>query len=142
MAQQFNAIIATQTVPVRGTSAISIPGTVTALAPFRAIRSAVYSVNLAGGQSGTFSCHVLGSIGGSTYIVAGFTGLAAAAGDYVLFPASYSADGTMDALETTFTGAKMSITNLVPPSVCVVEGGVATHGISSTVTFSACIRGD
>lgn len=138
MAQQFNAIIAQQTDHFRGTSAIEILSTTNALPNFKAITGSAYAVTLSGGQSGSFSVHILGSIGGTTYIVAGLTALTAA-GDYMLYPATYLTTGAMDALEAAIAVADVTLDKIVPPSTVVFESGVATAGISTNATVSAVL---
>jgi len=78
-------------------------------------------------------------VGGATYIVAGFTALAAAAGNYVLYPATYTAAGALNTLATVTSAATKQIDQIVAPTKVVFQGGIATHGISSTITVSACI---
>jgi hypothetical protein len=140
MAQQFNAIVATQNDHFRGASAVDILQTTTALPAFRAITGSAYTVNLSGGQSGTFSVHVIGSIGGSTYIVAGLTSLGAATGNFMLYPATYAAAGTMNALNTATSIATNQVDQIVPPSTVVFESdGVANASGVSTVAVVSMV---
>ena len=137
MAQQWNAIIAKQIVPFRGTSAISIVDTAPGFPNFRAITGAAYAVNVSGGVSGSFGVHVLGSIGGTTYTLAGLTTLAA--GSFVLYPTFWTNAGAQSATETALTIASNRIDQIVPPSVVVFQSATATAGISATITVSAAL---
>lgn len=135
MAQQFNSIIARQTDHFRGTSSISVLPTTTALPNFRAITDAVYAVSVTGGVSGSFGVHVLGSIGGTTHVIAGLTSLGA--GSFVLYPGNYSVSGAFNPIETGKAVSRYQIDKTVPPSTVVFQSGVATAGISATITVSA-----
>lgn len=138
MPQQFNAIIATQTDHFRGTSGIQIKDEVPNWPNYRSIAGAAYAVSVTGGVSGSFGVHIIGSLGGSTYTLAGLTSLAA--GNFVLYPTAYTAAGAEPDTEAVKSIATNEIHNIVPPSVVVFQSAVATVGISATITVSACIN--
>ncbi len=138
MAQQFNAIIATQTDHWRGTSAISIAQTANGFPNFRAISGAAYAMTVTGGVSGSFGVAIKGSIGGTTYTIAGLTTITVA-GDYVLYHVGYALTGAENVLETSVTSAMTSIAQVVPPSTVELSSVIATQGISAAVTVSACL---
>ncbi len=141
MAQQFNAIIAVQSVIFRGTSVVQILPTTSALPNFRAIAGAAYSVTLSGGQSGSFGVAVRGSIGGTTDTIAGLTTLGSATGNFVLYPVTYTAAGAENLLEVPITVALNRIDQIVPPSSVEfsVAGVANTLGVSTVATVSAVI---
>jgi hypothetical protein len=136
----FNGIIATQTDHFRGTSTISIMGQVPNFPHFKCVDDALYAMEITGGVSGSFGVLVMGNIGGTTYILAGLTSITAA-GKYMITPFMYDADGGEDTIETTITTTRVQPHALVPPSSVSVQSGVATHGISATITVSGVIRG-
>lgn len=138
MAQQFNGIIAQQTVAFRGTSAISVFTGTSSFPVFRAIRDARYTANLTGGNSGSFSVHVIGSIGGTTYIIAGLTAMGTTTTSYVLPPRGYD-NGGLGIVLGTVGSTYTTLENIVPPSAVVFQSGVATAGISRAVTVSAVL---
>ncbi len=137
MAQQFNANIATQTDHFRGSSTIEI-STVTALPNFRAITGAVYAVEITGGQSGAYSVQVVGHIGGSTFVIAGTTGLGTA-GSRVLYPGTYANTGALQDIGTNLVASGYQINTTVPPSAVIFETSKATFGTSTNVVVSACL---
>ncbi len=141
MSKQFNAIIADQAVEFTGVTSISIP---TSLMPnFRAITGSAYGVNVTGGVSGTFGVYVIGSIGGSTYTIAGLTTVAA--GTQILYPAQYENDGSESLLETIVGVTTTRLDQLVPPSRVVFEvtgGDADATGVSANITVSAVIYAD
>ena len=140
MSKQFNAIIADQRVIFRGTSSVGI--STSTMPSFRSITAAVYGVNVTGGISGSFGVTILGSIGGTTYVIAGLTSLTA--GSFVCYPATYDADGSLQALETDNTVVLKSYDQLIPPTRVVFDSaGVAnTLGVSATIEVSAVIYAD
>ena len=140
MAQQFNSIIATQSVIFRGTSVIDILSTTTALPVFRAIAGSAYAVTLSGGQSGTFGVVVKGSLGGTTYTIAGVTALTAV-GNFMLYPTTYDEDGAEELQSTAITVAGHRIDQIVPPSTVEfsVAGIANTLGVSTVATVSAVL---
>ncbi len=138
MAQQFNAIIATQTDHFRGSSTVVILETTTALPNFRAITGAVYAVELVGGQSGAFSAQVVGHIGGTTFVIAGTTGLGTI-GKRILYPATYSNNGSLVAIGTNLVASGYQIDTTVPPSAVIFETSKVTFGTSTNVTVSAVL---
>ncbi len=139
MSKQFNSVIATQSVIFRGTSAVGV--STSTIPNYRAITGAVYTATLTGGQSGVFGIHVVGNVGGNTYIVAGITALTAAAGSVVLWPARYGSDGVMLPLKAVEGTTTRRIDHIVPPAQVVFQAGGAANaiGISSTITVSAVI---
>ena len=140
MSKQFNSIIADQRVIFRGSSTVGI--STSTMPNFRAITGAVYAVNVTGGISGSFGVAVLGNLGGVTYHLAGLTSLAA--GTFVLYPATYTAAGALNDLETVDTVALRTYDQLIPPQSVIFESaGVAnTLGVSATIEVSACIYAD
>ena len=140
MSKQFNAIIADQRVIFRGSSSVGI--STSTMPSFRSITGAVYGVNITGGISGSFGVHVVGSVGGTTYIVAGLTTLGA--GSFILYPAQYETSGAMSDLETTTGLTTHRYDNLIPPSLVVFEAGGAANaiGISATIEVSAVISSE
>ncbi len=131
MAKQFNAIIATQNVHFRGTSSIPVTN-----ANFKAITGARYAANVTG-TSGLFSIQIVGSIGGTTYTIAGLTSITS--GNHMLYPQTYGANGVVNAIEGAKSIATQQIDSIVPPSHVVFESIVATAGISTTAVVSAVI---
>ena len=138
MAQPFNAIIAKQTDDFRGTSTISVLSTTSAFPNARALSRAMYAVNVEAGQSGTFGVDVVGSIGGTTYTIAGLTSISAA-GNYILYPRTYGSDGALDAVEAAVSVATQQIIDIVPPSAVMFRSNVATAGVTAVITVSAVL---
>jgi hypothetical protein len=138
MANQWNAVIATQTVAFRGTSSVGVKAFSTALPQVRALGDAVYGVKVAGGISGTFGVFVVGYVGGTTYVLAGVTNITAA-GNYILYPVGYSstgAPGIPGDVQASVAGIHR-LDRVVPPSHVAFQSAVATVGISASCTVSA-----
>lgn len=139
----FSGILATQTVPFRGTSTVFVHTSVPEMSNFRALRSAVYTCTVAGGVSGSFGVVVLGMVGGMTVHIAGNTTfLFDTVGQVacVLYPASYGSDGKLNALETATAAATQQIMS-VPPYAVVFQSAIATAGISANLTVGAVLLG-
>lgn len=141
MANQWNAQIATQTVVFRGTSAVRVHQANPAFPKGRIITGAVYGLNVVGGVSGSFGVHIIGNIGGSTYIVAGVTAISAA-GVYVLYPVGYTSTGANTGIPSSSPGLgdMNRLDQYIPPEVVAFQSGVATAGISANCTVSAAVR--
>ena len=140
MARFWNGTLATQTVTFRGTSTIQVLGG-GGLPNFRDITDAKYSVVVSGGVSGSFGVHVLGFVGNTTHMLAGLTAITAA-GARVLYPIGYSTTGVQNVPGTVVLSlADMNHLDMsIPPSHVVFQSGVATAGISATITVGAHIR--
>ena len=134
MAQQFNAIIATQNVHFRGVSTIAI----TNLPNFKSISGSVYSLVTTGGVSGTYACYIVGHVAGQTYAIAGITTITNI-GTFILYPATYSANGSANQFNTSTSATTKQIDQTVPPSHVVFQGNIATAGISISAVVGACI---
>ena len=141
MANQWNAVLATQTVAFRGISQHDTKFTASEFPSIRAVENAVYGLRVAGGVSGSFGVLVLGMIGGFTYFLAGITAVSAA-GSYVIRPMGYSSNGAALAVPTTESNeVQYQLTNILPPSQVVFQSGVTTAGISANCTVSAALYG-
>jgi len=140
MSKHFNAIIADQRVIFRGSSTVGI--STSTLMNFRSISGAVYVANVTGGVSGSFGVNVLGRVGGITRHLAGVSAIGA--GVHVLYPATYAAAGTLNAIETALAAATHRLDQTVVPTEVLFEAGGAANaiGISATISVSACIQSD
>lgn len=140
MPRRWNGTIATQTVPFRGTSSITVPVTVNQI-NFRALTRAVYALNVTGGVSGSFGVHIVSRVGGYTFTVAGLTAISAV-GNYILYPAGYSATGALMPIGGA-VGFPLSDVNRIdwslPPVNVNFQSGVATAGISANCTVAATL---
>lgn len=143
MPNQFNATIAGQTYNFRGTSTVDVKANTVNFPNTRAIAAARYALRVNGGVSGTFCVQVIGRIGdiaGSTFLIAGISGVAAA-GTYLLTPYTYGAAGTPGILGDTATpviSTVQTIQDVVPPShVAFFPTTAATAGISAACTVAA-----
>jgi hypothetical protein len=142
MPRQWNGTLATQVVPFRGSSTVDILAAGTAGTNFRTISGAVYALNVAGGVSGSFGAHILGMVGGVTFMVAGNTAISAV-GNYIMYPTGYSHTGALQGLGSFIDqGAANRIINFVPPVKVVFQSGVATAGISANCTVYATLHQD
>ena len=141
MPKQWNGVLATQTVPFRGTSTVSVLNTTTASPNFRTISDAAYAVNVAGGISGSFGVHVIGTVGGVTFVVAGVTAIGAV-GNFVLYPVGYSSTGAAGAVGAVSVGVNAihRLDHLLPPLTVAFQSGVATAGISANCTVSGTLH--
>jgi hypothetical protein len=140
MAKQWNGTLATQTVHFRGTSAVSVLNTSTAQPNLRTLSSAAYCLQVTGGVSGSFGCHILGRVGGVTVITAGVTGVGAA-GNYVLYPIGYSSTGAAAAVGAVGgLGDFHRVDQILPPQTVVFQSGIATAGISATLALHAALH--
>jgi hypothetical protein len=137
MANQFNQIIATQTVAFRGLSQVGVRTGNINYPNSRTITGAVYSLLVTGGISGTFGVNVVGIIGGATYTIAGVTAITAA-GSYILYPVGYSSTGAGGAVGAVSAGVNAihRIDHIVPPYYVGFQSAVATVGISANCTVA------
>jgi len=141
MAQHFNGIIATQTDHFAGVSTVDVRGKVPNMQGFRSLSNSVYGVEVTGGVSGTFGVFVIGSVGGATYVIAG-SSARTAAGSTILYPATYDADGVLNAPETNKAVTTQEINYFVPPTHVVFSGASAANnfGVSAAITVSAVLN--
>lgn len=145
MATHWTGTIATQTVAFRGTSQVQARATATTLPSSPVLDKAIYSLNVAGGISGSFGVHVIGWVAGASYILAGITACNAA-GRYILYPVGYSSSGLGTLVGATTIppvgalGDIFTLDQTVPPSYVIFQSGVATAGISANCTVGALLK--
>lgn len=142
MPNQWNALIATQTVGFRGSSAVGVKTANPNFPDVRCLTKARYAMSVAGGVSGSFAVNIVGHIGGSTYHLAGVTAISAA-GSYVFAPFGYYNGAPSTPVLLTGLSSIVDVTTLmdvIPPSaVHFLSAVTSTVGISANCTVSACL---